>query len=220
MENIVVIGSSGHAKVIIDIIRQEGKYHLAGLVDQFRAIDETTLGYGILGGEADLPGLVQRHALQGIIIAIGDNFTRAQVAAQVRMLYPELRFVCAVHPKASVAMGVSLGAGTVVMAGASISACCSVGEFCILNTNCSLDHDSTMEDFSSLAPRTATGGSCRIGAYAAIGIGAVLTHGVEIGEHSVIGAASLVRRSIPALVVAYGTPAQVIRRRSPGDKYL
>lgn len=33
MDNIVIIGSSGHAKVIIDIVQQEGKYNIAGLLD-------------------------------------------------------------------------------------------------------------------------------------------------------------------------------------------
>ena len=44
MDNIIIIGSSGHAKVIIDIVQQEGKYNIVGLVDRFRNIGEQTLG--------------------------------------------------------------------------------------------------------------------------------------------------------------------------------
>ena len=48
MENIVIIGSSGHAKVIIDIIEREGKYNIAGLLHLFQNIGEETFSYKIL----------------------------------------------------------------------------------------------------------------------------------------------------------------------------
>lgn len=220
MDNIVIIGSSGHARVIIDIIQQEGKYRIIGLIDRYRKIDEETLGYRVMGGEEDLSTLIKAHALEGVIVAIGDNFSRSIVAARIRGLCPDLPFVSAIHPKASVATNVSIGPGTVIMAGVCIGPCSSIGESCILNTGSSLDHDSVMLNFSSLAPRATTGGNCRIGEFSAIGIGATLIHGVNIGEHSVVGAASLVLGSVEPFVVAYGTPAKTVRRRRPGDKYL
>jgi sugar O-acyltransferase (sialic acid O-acetyltransferase NeuD family) len=220
MDNIVIIGSSGHAKVIIDIVQQEGKVNVVGLLDRFRPIGEKALGYPILGKEEDLPELMNRHVLNGAIVAIGDNFLRSKVAARIKEICPDLPFVCAVHPKASIAREVSIGEGTVVMAGVSINPCSSVGRFCILNTNSSLDHDSILEDFSSLAPGATTGGNCRIGQYSTVGIGAVLIHGIDIGENTVIGAGSLVMKSIGSFVVAYGSPARVIRNRKQGDKYL
>ena len=43
MDNIVIVGSSGHAKVIVDIVQQEGKYKIAGLLDRYRKVDELIL---------------------------------------------------------------------------------------------------------------------------------------------------------------------------------
>ena len=220
MDNIVIIGSSGHAKVIIDIVQQEGRYRIVGLLDRFRDRGEQTLGYPILGREEDLPKLTAIHALRGGIVAIGDNFLRSKVAAHLRRLSPGFPFVSVIHPRSSVAAEVSIGEGTVVMAGVSISPCSSIGRFCILNTNSSLDHDSVLEDFASLAPGATTGGNCRIGRYSAISIGAALIHGIEIGEQTVIGGSSLVMKSIESHVVAHGTPARVVRSRKPGDRYL
>ncbi len=219
-KNIVIIGASGHAKVIIDIVRQEGRFNIAGLLDQSKETGERVLGCPVLGKEENLPELIKSHALVGAIIAIGDNSVRSNVADRIRKISPELQFVSAVHPRASIATDVSIGEGTVVMAGALIGPSASIGRFCILNTNCSLDHDCVLQDFASLAPRAATGGNCRIGEYSAICIGAVLVHGINIGEHSVVGAGSLVMKDLETFVVAYGTPAKVIRTRNPGDKYL
>ncbi|MDP0590086.1 MAG: acetyltransferase [Candidatus Endonucleobacter bathymodioli] len=220
MDNIVIIGSSGHAKVIIDIVQQEGKYNVAGLLDRFRNVGEKTLGCPFLGKEEDLPELIKAHALKGAIVAIGDNFLRSKVTAHIKEISPDLPFVSAIHPKASIAMEVSIGEGAVVMAGVSINPCSSVGRFCILNTNSSLDHDSILEDFASLAPGATIGGNCQIGQYSAVSIGAVLIHRINVGEHTIIGAGSLVMKSIESFAIAFGSPAKVIRNRKQGDKYL
>ena len=220
MEKIVIIGSSGHAKVVIDIVEREGRCEIVGLLDRYRRAGERTLGYPVLGGEDDLPSLATRHGLRGLLVAIGDNFVRSKVAARVGELCPTLPFVSAIHPGALIGKDVSVGEGTVMMAGVVVNPSCSVGRFCILNTGSSLDHDSVMEDFSSLAPRATTGGRCRIGGHAAVCIGATLVHGVQIGEHSVIGAGSTVLENVASFCVAHGTPAVEVRKRAPGDRYL
>ncbi len=46
----------------------------------------------------------------------------------------------------------------------------------------------------------------------------IVLKGVTIGEHSVIGAGSVVTRSIPPLCVAAGSPAKVIKRFDPQTK--
>jgi sugar O-acyltransferase (sialic acid O-acetyltransferase NeuD family) len=220
LENIVIVGSSGHAKVIIDIVEHEGRYKIAGLLDRFRSIGEQTLGYEVLGQEEDLPQLIKRRSLAGVIVAIGDNFIRAKVAMRIAEIYPALHFVHTIHPRASIAREVFIGEGTVIMAGVSVNPSCSIGRHCILNTNSSLDHDSVMEEFSSLGPGATTGGNCRIGAYSAVSIGATLIHNVRIGEHTIIGAGSAVLKNLESFTVAYGTPAKVIRERKKGDTYL
>ena len=220
MDSIALVGSSGHAKVVIDIVEKEGRCAIAGLIDAFRSVGEETLGYRVLGAEGDLPGLRAEYGLKGVIVAIGDNAVRARVAAQVAAICSELPFVSAVHPGASIGRDVALGAGTVVMAGAVVNPGCRVGRFCIVNTKASLDHDCVMEEFSSLAPGVTVGGACRIGSYSAVSIGAVLRHSIAIGEHCVIGAGSTVLQDVESFAVAYGTPARKVRNRQAGEKYL
>jgi sugar O-acyltransferase (sialic acid O-acetyltransferase NeuD family) len=216
----VLVGSSGHTKVVIDIVEKEGRYRIVGLIDDFRSIGEKTLGYSIIGAQTDLPALVSEYSLGGIIVAIGDNAVRAEVADKARGLCPELPFAVAVHPGACIAKAATIGLGSVVMAGCVLGPCCAVGRSCIVNTKATLDHDSAMEDYSSLAPGATTGGNCRICRCAAVGIGAVLRHGITVGEHSVVGAGATVLRDVEPFAVVYGTPARKIRDREKGEKYL
>ena len=220
MENILILGAGGHAKVIVDIVDLEGKYNLVGIIDQNLAEKKPLLGYPLLGKEEDLPKLIKEHAIKGIIIAIGDNFIRSKAATRIKENYPKLSFPSFIHPKTAIAKDTKVGEGTVIMAGVSVNPGSTLGNFCILNTNSILDHDSSMGDFSSLAPGVTVGGDCIIGSYSAIGIGATILHGIQIGEHSVIGAAALVNKRIPPYTVAYGLPAKEIRARKKGEKYL
>ena len=219
-KNIVVVGSSGHAKVVIDVVEKEGRHRIAGLVDSFRGVGETAFGYRVLGAEADLAALVHEFDLSGCIVAIGDNWKRHLVAETTANLAPSLELVTAIHPSAQIARGVTIGRGTVVMAGGIVNSDGSVGECCIVNTRASLDHDSRMEDFSSLAPHAAIGGDVKIGAFTAVSLGANVIHGRSIGRHTVIGAGATVLHDIPGFSVAYGTPASVVRQRKEGEEYL
>lgn len=52
----------------------------------------------------------------------------------------------------------------------------------------------------------------QIGDYVWLGERVMVLKGVTIGDHSVIGAGSVVTRSIPAYSIAVGSPAKVVRR--------
>lgn len=220
LPKIAIVGSSGHAKVVSDIVKLERRFEIAGYLDSQKAAGTQVLGSRILGRVEDLPNLVHTHGLDGYIIAIGDNFVRHQISAAVKALGLDLPLVTAVHPAAVVAGDVTLGAGTVVMAGAVINPGCGVGELCIINTRASLDHDSLLEDCASLGPNAATGGNCQVGFCAVLGISSTLIHRISVGEHTVIGAGAVVLESIGPCMVALGCPARNVRGRVPGEPYL
>ena len=217
---ILVIGSQGHAKVVIDVIEKQAEHKIAGLIDPFRAKKEETLGYKILGGEEDIPTILKENKIVGGVIAIGDNWLRSEVKKKILSISEDFNFVSCIHPSAQIAKDVKIGRGSVVMAGAIINSSSTVGEHCILNNNSSLDHDSVMNDFSSLAPNATTGGNVKIGKFSAISLGANVINNIDIGSHTVIGAGSLVLSNLGNNSLCFGNPAKVIRKREIGEKYL
>ena len=117
MENILIIGSSGHAKVIIDIVEKQNLYKIIGLLDKFKKLGEKTLNYNILGSEDDIPKLMLEYNITGIIVAIGDNFVRSKVVSNVKTIAPNIKFVTAIHPNSSIGKNSNVGPGTVIMSG-------------------------------------------------------------------------------------------------------
>lgn len=219
MEKIIIIGASGHAKVIIDAIELVGKYSIHGYIDSYKPKEKKILNYTILGSEKIIPELVNKGINKGII-AIGDNYKRAKMAKKILKTVPNFEFVSIIHPSAIISKYANIGNGSVILGGAIIDVDSKVGDFCIVNNAANLGHDSTMESYSSLAPNTSTGGAVFIGKYTAISIGANVLQSIHVGEHTIIGAGALVTNDIDSYKIAYGVPAKTIRDRKKGDSYL
>lgn len=221
MSKIVVFGASGHASVVLDIIKRMPRYELAGIIDGSNGGSATrAFNQRILGCDEDLPRIIEDFGVDCGIVAVGDNYRRSMIHQKIASLCPSFRFGTAIHPNACLAEDVTIGEGSVVMAGAVINSGSRIGRSCILNTNCSLDHDSVMEDCSSFAPGVTGGGNVNVGTCSAIGIGATVKHGVRIGEHAVVGAGAIVMQDIPSFTVSYGQPCRFVRARSAGERYL
>ncbi|WP_291866770.1 acetyltransferase [Maribacter sp.] len=220
MKNIVIFGASGHGNVVLDCIEKQGDYTVLGFIDSYKKKGRTVNGYTILGSEFDLPFLIDKYAIVGGIVAIGDNWTRKLVMDRIMAISPMFSFISVIHPSASIGRNTLIGKGTVIMPGAIINSNSRIGDFCIINTNASIDHDGTMENFSSLAPRVCTGGNFSLGAYSAVCLGANIIENIKVADHSIVGAGSLVINNIEKNVVVYGSPSRVIRKRSAGEPYL
>ncbi|MEQ8168294.1 MAG: acetyltransferase [Candidatus Eremiobacterota bacterium] len=220
MKNILIFGASGHGKVIIDIVEKEHIYNISGLIDDNKNLPVDFSGYRLLGTTDEIIHIIKKCNIYGGIVAIGDNWIRSKIVNKIREILPDFIFVNTIHPSAQIARNVTTGKGCVVMAGAVINSDTRTGDFCIINTGSSVDHDNIIEDYASIAPGVTTGGNVKIGSFSAVSLGASIIHGVTVGEHTVVGAGSTVLKDLPSYVVAYGTPAQVVRERHAGEKYL
>ena len=223
MKNILIFGTGGHAKVIVDIIEKQGKYNITGFIDVYHDKNTVIMGYKVLGDESDessFKDIVSSYEIYGGIIGIGDNSIRAKVRDKVIKVIPNFKFVNCIHPKSILGKDVTLGEGNVIMAGAIINSSTSINNHCILNTNSSIDHNCLLSDFSSIAPNVTVGGNVKIGGYSAIGIGTNIFHSVNIGYNCIIGGGSLVCYDTNDNSIYYGSPSKFIREHKLGDVYL
>lgn len=220
MKKIVVIGASDQSRCTIDVIEQEKKYEIYGLLDKKLEKDTTYEGYKVLGYLENIQNLVEEHGVYGGIVAIGDNFTRNKVVNTILDLYPDFKFINAIHPSVIMGKNVKIGSGCLIMPGVILNNNASVGNHCILLTRSSLDHDTTVGDFSSFSPGVTTGGRVNVGNCSVIGIGANILHCKSIGNHCVIGGGALINKDIEDNSIAYGVPARIVKKRKKSEKYL
>ena len=125
-----------------------------------------------------------------------------------------------IHPTSYISKNCFIGKGSVIMPLCVINSSSEIGKGVIINTRSCIDHDNCLQDFSSVAPGVVTGGNVRIGYRSAISIGSVIKHGIIIGSDSIVGASSFVNKDICNKKIVYGSPANIIRNRDVGEKYL
>ena len=220
MKNIVIFGSGGHSKVLIDIIEKLGDYNLVGLIDTFKEKGKLIFDYEVIGKEDDIEDLIENYNIQCGVIGIGDNFIRKKVVEFVHQKNLNFKFETLIHPKSNIGKNVIVGDGTVVMSGVSINSDTKTGNHCIINTNSSVDHDCHLGDYVSVSPNSGIGGNVNIGDHSFIGIGSNIIHNINIGNNNVIGSSSLVNRDIGSNILGYGVPFKEIRKINKGEKYL
>lgn len=189
---LVLVGASGHGKVVIDIVEREGRYRILHLLDDNPALHGASFfGYRVAGSsESILARAAGERPL--VLVAIGDNATRLRIAQRLREGGLELGR--AVHPHAQIGRGAAIGAGTVVMAGAVVNADAKIGENVIINTGATVDHDCVIESGVHVAPGAHLCGGVRVGAGTLIGAGAVLIPGMQVGANSVVPAGTTLRK--------------------------
>ena len=220
MENIVLIGGGNQAHYTIDIIEKEGKYNIVGIIDSIHDIGSDRFGYKIIGRQENLPELIKEYKIYGGVISIGDNWIRNNIFLQVSSLVPNFNFINAIHPSVVIGNNVILGKGIVAMAGCIFNPKSIIGDFTFFATGAQVEHDCIISDFASISAGSITGGYVKLGKYSALTLGVTVLDRLEIGENTVVGAGSLVIKSLPDNVLAYGIPARIIRNRNVGEKFL
>jgi len=217
---LLIIGSSGHAKVIIDIAEKQDEYKIIGLIDSFRNPGEEVFGYKVLGNESVIDSMVSQNLNLHLFIAIGDNAVRHRVFSLLKSMGINLPFATLIHPSAVLGKNVVISDGVAVMAGCIINTATKIGSHVIINTASSVDHDCTIDDFASIAPGATLGGTVFVGKFSVISIGASVKHGITIGDNSIIGAGAVVINDIANNEIHIGVPAKRFRNREHGEKYL
>lgn len=195
-----IIGASGHAKVIIDILELNG-VPILGLWDDNQNL-EVFLNFRIKGSASSF----KSRDGEPVIITIGNNKVRKTIADRLNA-----EFGIAIHPNSVVSSSAELSSGTVVMANSSVNAGAVIGNHVILNTNCSVDHDCKLGDFVHISPQVGLAGNVEVGEGTHIGIGANVIQGVKIGKWATIGAGSVVIRDVPDYAVVVGNPGRIIK---------
>ena len=220
MKNLVLIGGGNQAHYTIDIIEKENKYNILGIIDSIHDIGSERFGYKILGRQENLVELIKLYNIEVGVISIGDNWSRYYVYNKIIEQVPNFEFVNAIHPSVIIGNNVKLGFGIVAMAGCIFNPKAVIEDFTFFATGSQVEHVCFIDKFSSLSAGSVTGGYVRLGKFSAITLGVTVIDRVEIGENTVVGSGSLVVKSLPDNVLAYGNPAKIIRERKEGEKFL
>jgi sugar O-acyltransferase (sialic acid O-acetyltransferase NeuD family) len=209
-EAFLVMGASGHAKVVIDALLASGN-RIVGCYDDDESLAGTdpVPGVTVVGGSSALVANWRKG--QKVVIAIGENRIRLRLSLLLKVEYG-----IASAPSVVLGKGVTIGPGSMLLPSATVNIDSAIGMHAILNTSCSVDHDCRIGDFAHIAPGCALGGNITVGEGTFLGVGTRVIPGIRIGRWSIVGAGAVVTKDLPDNCTAVGVPAKVIKTREDG----
>ena len=199
-KEVIIIGASGHGKVVADVINQSDD-SVIGFLDDNSKLSESFMGFPVLGKTDQFKDYEKYY----FIIAIGNASIREKIADKMY----GVRWYTAIHPSAVVSkLGVTIGEGTVIMANAVVNAGASIGRHCIINSGAIVEHDNWLEDFVHVSVGAKLAGTVHISKRTWIGIGASVSNNLFICEDCMIGAGAVVVKNITEVGKYVGVPAE------------
>ena len=202
MKKLIIIGASGHGKVVADIAKKNGYNDILFLDDD----ENVTVcgGYKVVGKACDF-----ENYDCDMIVAIGNANVRRRIQEGLENCGKNV--VSLIHPDAVIGDNVSIGKGTVVMPGVVINTDTVIGKGCIINTCASVDHDNLIGDCVHVSVGVHLAGTVSVGDNTWIGIGAVVSNNINITENCKIGAGAVVVSDIKESGTYVGIPAKRIK---------
>ncbi|RBA29127.1 NeuD/PglB/VioB family sugar acetyltransferase [Flavobacterium tibetense] len=190
-KRIVLIGGGGHCLSVIDVVEQQGKYNILGILDSNPNV-KTLLGYPVLGGDELIPEM----ASQGVffLITVGQIKSvelRKKIANILDKNNAQLAKV--ISPLSYVSKHAKIKDGTIIMHHALVNAMAKVGKHCIINSKADIEHGVVIEDFCHISTAAVVNGDAKVGKETFIGSNAVLAQSIEVKSNSVIGAGTFVK---------------------------
>ncbi len=189
---IILIGGGGHCKSVIDVIEQENKFEVAGIIDLKHKKGDEVLGYKIIGSDEDLAALSKDYKYA--FIAIG----YVKVVEIRKKLYDKCKNLgfhlpIIISPYAYVSKYSTIGEGTIIMHGAVVNAGARIGNNCIVNSKALIEHDAEIGDNCHISTGAIINGGVKVGEGSFIGSNATTKQYVTIPKDSYIKAGSVVK---------------------------
>ena len=192
MKDIVLIGGGGHCKAVIDVIEQEGRFNIIGIIDKPELLGKNVLGYPIIGNDSELNILVKR--CKNTLITIGQirsPLPRINLFDTVLKLGFTLPSI--VSPRAYVSQHASIGKGSVIMHDVVVNVGAKIGDNCIINTKSIVEHGSSIGNHCHISTNAVINGDVVVGNGSFIGSGAISKEGVRIGDNCFAKAGSVIK---------------------------
>jgi sugar O-acyltransferase (sialic acid O-acetyltransferase NeuD family) len=199
---LLIIGASGHGKVVADIAIKMNKWHSIAFLDDDKSI-KSSMDLEVIGTSDDVFSHIDEYE---IFVGIGNNTTRQRIHEMLETFGASMPNL--IHPKSVIGNQVDIGIGTAVMAGVVINCCTKIGRGCIINTGSTVDHDNCIDDFVHISPGSHLAGTVKVGKGSWLGIGSVVSNNITITNGCKVGAGSVVVKDITEPGVYVGVPVR------------
>ncbi len=193
MDEIIIIGSGGHALSCIDVIKKENRFEIAGLIDN---IDKKEVnGFPIIGNDDSLEKLRKKY--RNAFIAVGfikDPSTRIRLEKILKSLNYTMPTI--ISPLSYISSSSVIEEGSIIMHGSIVNADVKIGKNCIINSCSLIEHGANIANNCHISTGVIINGDVKVGSETFIGSGSIVKNGISISNNKIIGIGSIVSKNI------------------------
>jgi len=209
-QRVVILGASGNALDILDIIDALGApWEAAGVLDDGRGKASEFANLSIIGSLAEAAALPDVVFINGIA---SERTYRRKLGIIARTGLNAARFITLIHPSAAVSRRAAIGNGSCIGPGCAVAGQVEIGAHAWLGSHAVIGHDCVLGAGVTVAPSATLAGGVTLGAQAYVGTGDEARTGITVGEGALIGMGAVVLRDVPAGMVVVGNPARPLVR--------
>lgn len=210
--DIAIMGCGGFGREVIDVIdainASQSTWNLIGFFDDSPSEEnlEAVARLGLLVvGPANRETITSSSATH-YVVGIGDGNIRRSLAA--RADGAGLEAAVLVDPRAYIGRDVQIAPGTIVAAQAHVTTNVRLDRHVHIDRASQVGHDSRVGAFATIHPGSVVSGNCVIAEGAKLGTHSTVLPGLTIGEGAVIGASACVTTDVAAGKTVKGVPAR------------
>ena len=202
---LILIGGGGHCKSVIEVAESAG-YEIKGILDMPDEVGKDVLpGHKVIGTDDEIPQYVEECDFIITVGFIKNPALRIKLYNKVKEAGGKLATIVA--STAHVSKYAIVGEGSVIMHHAFVNADAKIGDNCIINTFVDIEHDAEVGNQCHISTGTMVNGECKIGDNCFIGSQSVCVNCIEIASDIIVGAGSVVRKSLLTKGIYTGNPA-------------
>lgn len=206
MKKIVIIGAGGFGREVAWLIERIKKYEIIGFIDDKISVGEKVGSYYVIGNTNDLLTFEECK----VAIGVGSSNARNRIFNKISV-NKNLEFPNLIDPSVIRGEQKEIGIGNIIFAGCILSIEYELGNFNVLYFDCIVCHSSKLKNFVTLLPSVNVSGDVIIHDNTEVGVGTQIIQGIEILDHVIIGAGSVIIRNTDRNVTIVGTPGKVIK---------
>ena len=189
-EKIILVGGGGHCKSCIDVIEQEQRFQITGIISLPEKTEQNILGYKIIGSDEDLENIAKKY--EHFFITIGQiKSPEKRIIIYEKLKKLNVNLPTIISPLAYVSKHAKIGDGTIIMHHAIINAGAKIGNNCIINNKALMEHYAVIEAHCHISTGGIINGGVAVGKGSFFGSGAISKEYVKIKEYSFIKANSI-----------------------------
>lgn len=194
-DTLILIGGGGHCRSCIDVVEQEGRYAIAGILDKAELVGSRVFDYPVIGTDEDIARLSANHSFLVTVGQIKSPATRFALYTQLKKTGAEIATI--VSPRAYLSAHARIGEGSIVMHGATVNAGAFIGNNCIINSHALVEHDAVIHDHCHIATGAIINGGVVVHEQTFIGSRVMTREYITIGAKSFVAGGMNIYRDLP-----------------------